>query len=590
MQIKIGDNPISLGHVESDEIFREEDGRIFWAYGSVKRNVPKEEFSAIVSELTLGLTPRLADRLFAGGYFIVTINQKSGELIMMRDPMGQKSGYFHFDPVDRRLIVATNMHDIARSISTDMDKLYTDFLLYQQFIPDGHTIYREVKEVRTGETLRYRPEEGVHTVDRKSLPIEYTENDFSENENIRLLREKILQVHAGWAGGDNMVYLSGGIDSCVMLASLHGICPERVRAVSYRIAGTSQDETVYAREVASFLGYKPDVITIDPTDPKIVLDYEADLQKMNNPVPGNWIFRPHLSNDSSVRYFAGQDTRLHTPSVNRVDMKVLERISRRGTNGGVLGKGVVSLYEWLSCLLKFYNADDRRIKYSHLLINALVPEWFIQRRKFMADPVKYKTWGYDMSNFATICDWYRLDFRQGMSSREIFNRIVEKKWQEQYTDDIRYMVDMGRMCGISTLLPFYEEELNRFASTIPWELANRTMTGLDGFSDRRIKVNKYVLRKAFEQELPWNIMVRAKAVSLSTHLMMNGTLGEKVEQTLREDLAASESFCKRFGYEAKAREIIAKSGHWVTKDAYLVTLSGYLSALCVYYRENVVKK
>ena len=96
-----------------------------------------------------------------------------------------------------------------------------------------------------------------------------------------------------------------------------------------------------------------------------------------------------------------------------------------------------------------------------------------------------------------------------MSSREIFNRLIEKKWQEQYTDDIRYMVDMAHNRGVTTVLPFYEQRFNQFASTIPWKLANKTMAGLDGFSNKPVRVNKYVLRKAFEKELPWNIIVRA---------------------------------------------------------------------------------
>lgn len=69
---------------------------------------------------------------------------------------------------------------------------------------------------------------------------------------------------------------------------------------------------------------------------------------MNNPVFGNWIFRPHLSNDISVRYFAGQDTRLHTPSVNSVDMKVIDRISHQGTGGW--GH---SVKEWWTCMSGF---------------------------------------------------------------------------------------------------------------------------------------------------------------------------------------------------------------------------------------------
>lgn len=113
------------------------------------------------------------------------------------------------------------------------------------------------------------------------------------------------------------------------------------------------------------------------------------------------------------------------------------------------------------------------------------------------------------------------------------------------------MVDMAHNRGVTTVLPFYEQRFNQFASTIPWKLANKTMAGLDGFSNKPVRVNKYVLRKAFEKELPWNIMVRAKAVSLSSHLMMNGVLGIRVEQTLRDDLRSSDSFCRRLATKPK---------------------------------------
>ena len=64
-----------------------------------------------------------------------------------------------------------------------------------------------------------------------------------------------------------------------MLASLHNICPEQTRVVSYRIAGSSQDETIYAQELASYLGYNTEVVTVDPADPKIVADYEDDYKR-----------------------------------------------------------------------------------------------------------------------------------------------------------------------------------------------------------------------------------------------------------------------------------------------------------------------
>lgn len=588
MYLEVERGEIRCGEQGWNEIFHQTESSILWANGCLNANLSPEERSKAISALSEKLSFKQADSLFVGGYFVVLADKQRQEIHILRDAMGQKSGYYHYDSKTEILVIGTNMHDIARNITTDLSKFHTDFLLYQQYVVDGSTIYENINEVPAGSLLYWTIGREVKCEEKMSLPIEYVENHLSEEENIRLLREHILHVHSNYAGADNVVYLSGGIDSCVMLASLHNICPDRVRAVSYRVAHTQSDETVYAKEVAHHLGYEPEIVTVDPMDKCIVSDYEADLMKANNPYEGNWIFRPRPTTIGDVRYFAGQDTRLHTPSVNKVDMDVLARISRLGMESSWLERGIVNLYEQISVALGLYNSADRRIKYSHFLLNAMVPEWFLLKRKFMADPVKYKTWGYDETNFRAICDWYALDLKKGMSPREIFNRIVERKWHEQYENDMRYMVDMGIREQVHVLLPFYDCELNRFASTIPWDLANKTMSGLSGFGNKKIQVNKYVLRKAFEKELPWSVMVRAKAVSLSQHLMMNGVFGKKVIQVLQDDLASKESFCRRFGHTDKAQEIIAREGKWVEKDAYLSKFANYLSALCVYYRKNVL--
>lgn len=127
MYIEICGNSIRIGRVESDEIFLDDGERIFWAYGLMNRNISKKEFFATVSVLRSELSHQLANRIFAGGYFIVLVDRKSGMLNMMRDSMGQKSGYYYFDSLTERLVVATNMHDIAYNVSTDINKFYTDF-------------------------------------------------------------------------------------------------------------------------------------------------------------------------------------------------------------------------------------------------------------------------------------------------------------------------------------------------------------------------------------------------------------------------------------------------------------------------------
>lgn len=587
MDIIIKSSFIKIANIKHDEIERLIDEKKIVSYAIERNNLV--DIENLYREFVKNPNHENAKKIFVGGYFIVLFDSKSNEIIILRDVSGIRTGYYHYNEKEAIMYISTNMHSIASLISTDLSKLYTDFLLYQQYIPDGFTIYENIYEVKIGDIFRINVTSGKCSVVKHSLPINYFENHYSEIENIYLLRNKILAAHEELVGNNNIVYLSGGIDSCAMLASLHNICPRKLATISYKIKGTEQDETIYANEAAKYLGYKLEVVEIDPMDDSLIKNYENEVMDLNNPSVGNWVYRIRNEINGGEHYFAGQDTRLHTPSVNGVDRWVITNISKGKFNDSYIKKAILDFYEKCAYCFKFYNSSSRKIKYSHLLLAAIGYGAFLQRRKFQLDPLKYKSWHYDMMNFEKMRDYYQLDLKAGMSEREIFNRIVELKWQEQYTDDIRYMVDMGRFVKGNMMMPFYQDELNLFASTIPWSMANKEIKGLDGFSNKKIKVNKYILRKAFERELPWNIMVRAKAVSVSGHLMLNGVLGCKITQILKNDLQSSDSFCKHFGHEYNAHQIIAKQNKWMPKDAYLLVYANYLSALCLYYKKNVLK-
>lgn len=587
MNIVVTKETFQIKSLKHDEIYKEIKGKKVSAYGMQRKN--RENAEDLYVKLVQFPCHENAKKIFAGGYFIVIYDPEEKKTVLLRDVSGIKSGYYHFNPDSHILYISTNMHSIASAISTDLSKFYTDFLLFQQFVPDGYTIYENIYEVKTGEKIEINIESGIVSQVEDVLPIQFFENSYSESENISLLRDKIIAAHAELVGNDNIIYLSGGIDSCAMLASLHNICSDKVRTVSFRIKGTSQDETVYAKAVADHLGYKIDVIEVDPTNKEIIQNYEDDVQVLNNPIIGNWMFRIPGTTYGAEHYFAGQDTRLHTPSVNKVDQWVISNVSQGQTGIHFINKALISSYEAIAYYLGFYNSSNRKIKYSHLLIAALDYVSYFERRKFQIDPLKYKSWKYDMTNFELIRSYYHLDLKRGMLEREIFNRIVELKWKEQYTDDIRYMVDMGRLVNGNMMMPFYQDELNLFESTIPWKMANKEIEGVDGFKNKKLKVNKYILRKAFEKELPWKIMVRAKAVSLSGYLMLNGVLGNKIVEVLKNDLESSHSFCKRFGHEVNARYIISKQNKWLTTDSYLIIFANYLSCLCLYYKNIIIR-
>ena len=57
------------------------------------------------------------------------------------------------------------------------------------------------------------------------------------------------------------------------------------------------------------------------------------------------------------------------------------------------------------------------------------------------------------------------------------------------------------------------------------------------FDARRTSVNKALLREAFRAELPNDLLMRAKAVSNTQHLLYSGVMGRKIRAIMAADLA-----------------------------------------------------
>lgn len=555
-------------------------------YGALRRGTGPEN----VGRLADGFSREALEEITAGGYVAVRIDRGDGTVRLLRDPSGQKTVYY--SDGGGRLVVDTDLHAAAAAVGTDFDKLWTDFLLFQEFVPDGRTIYSGVKEAVCGADLTFGMLTGERRSAREPLPILFQENGLSAEENVRRLREEIIDVHDRYRGRENIVYLSGGIDSCTILAALCALDPKSVSAVTFRVKGTSQDETVYAQEAARHFGVPCRTVEVDPADRTMTGCFEERAMAAANPYIGDWYVRPphDMGTAPGARFFTGQDTRLHTPSVDRFDKAVIRRIASRGTSRGSRpGRRVAECYSSVYGALGMDRSRIGLLRKSDMAVAMLDPQEYLLKRRFMADRLRYRRAGYDETNLEAIRGCYDIDFGgRPVSEREVYNRIVACKWGEQYTDDIKYMTDLGRSMGRTVLLPFYDGKLSRFASSIPWKVATATMDGVEGYSAARKKVNKYVLRMAFAGELPHELLMRSKAVSVSNHLLLGGVLGEDVRREIAADLASPESFCRRFGYEELARRVLSV-GVWRPGDYRLTLRAVYLAALCVYNRRVVAR-
>lgn len=535
----------------------------------------KPEAEKYLKSVGHSVTVKELDSHLPGGYFVVVYSKKNNGITCYRDLSGLKSGYYAFDK--QKLVIGTNCHKVAKqgNVKT-LNKEVTDLLLATEYVIDGYTIYEGVKEflVGTKSTLNVKNEFIVK--EQNELLLADQDNILSYEENRNSLKDKIFAAHSKLVGESNIIYLSGGIDSCVMLAALDEVADKsKIQNISYRVKGTDQDETYYAKEAAKYLGYDCEIIDVDPTKEQILENFVEKILEMNNPYYGMFIFMPDKER-IGTHYFAGQDTRLHTPDINFIDHFAFNQIVK-----GNLAKGNKKLVD--NTLLKIYganlhNSPNKVIKNLDRIFSVLSPDTYLHYFFLKANKHKISNMGLTNVDYLLLDEFYTLDFNNVKNKRDLFNKIVEKKWKEQYTDDIRYMQDMVAINHGYMQMPFYDIDLSRFSSSIPFEQTIKFTEGRDKFSNDKVKVNKVLLREAFADKLSPEVIYRKKAVSLTVFLLFNGALGKVVKDYITKDVKREDSLIKEFGYE-EFIEKFQKSKRWQMSDQTYLLRIYYLFVL-----------
>jgi asparagine synthase (glutamine-hydrolysing) len=532
------------------------------------------------------------DKIIVGGFFIVLINNSDCHITVFRDTSGIKTGYYFNE--NNRLIIGTNVHKIAKSAKvTSFNKIITDMLLIRGFTPDGETIYSCISEVKMGGKIEFNEHGNIYTMGQELLKLSCEEIDLPKNIIISKTREIISNTHRKHASKTNIVYLSGGIDSCVMLAALEdSVGRSNLHSISYKVKGTNQDETFYAKSIADYLGISNDIIEIDPKDKIAIESFKERILKMNNPYYGLFIFSPY-NPDLSSTFFAGQDTRLLSPAVNLFDQIVFNRIlseTKKTSHDKNLKKTLRKLYQVYN---RWYNSNKLFISKNKIIKNfdrigsILDIDDYINKYIFGLYPERDIVNCAPMTNYASIKKYYNIDFFGVLSKREIYNRIVAIKWGEQYTDDIRYMQDMAKCNNTYIQMPFYDIEFARFASSVPFDFATKFVLGKNSYGKSVSYVNKILLREAYKDKLNDDVFSRRKAVSLTLHLIINGAMRNIIRDILNNDIMREkDSFIKKYGYENIYERFINTTEFMQSEYVFMLKVY-YLACLCIYY-ENLL--
>ncbi len=534
------------------------------------------------------IIPKQVGGLFNEAYFLVVIDKEKDTIHLLRDVAGIKTGYYTF--IEDDLYIGTLVHELAKLKSAvQFSKEAVHQLLYANYLLDGYTYYEEIFEIKAGVHQQYNA--GLIQIYYNKITINFQkENQLTTEENIKQLRREIQEAHKGFLAPKNTVLLSGGLDSIAMSIALDDLpTAKEVSNISFRVKDTIQDETVYATDAAKQLDQPLTIKEIAARDAANFKDFEQRFLQMNNPYYGVWIFG-NLEGQLNEMYYAGQDTRLHTPALNEVD-KIAFGLLKSQNSFWLkwLLRPLLHFGRMIFKLLGWQDSNNRLLRNGWKILHVAATKAYINQFHLKLNEDKISKKGLPTAYYASFKKHFDFDLTKIKTKRALYNKIIEKKWKEQYLFDIRYMQDVARLNNTYMAMPFYHPKLASFSSSIPFNLATKKMIGRSRFGKKKAIIYKYVLRNAFRDKLSDTCFYRAKAVSQTFHQLNNGIMGQKIKVILNRDLKQEQSFIKTFQLENYVQRYLTTQTWGLAADGYLGTVY-YIAALCIYQYHIILRK
>ncbi|WP_299900419.1 asparagine synthase-related protein [uncultured Aquimarina sp.] len=571
--------------IEEKEIFFENETLCLF----LKTNYSENYINSVLSNQE-DVTIEIIEKSFEKDGVWIIINKKDKKIRLGRDLSGLGTIYFHIEE-NNSVHISTNVHDIAHKKSKCLNSEAVYQLLYFDYLWDGQTIYENIDQLKIGGRLEIEKDFKTLSYNFSQPEIIEDENNLTEEENIRQLRQEIVKAHKKYVNNHNVVFLSGGIDSVAMLIAIDDITDKSsIENHSFKVKGTTQDETVYAKSIADHLNVKLSIIERDLSSEINEEVFRENIFKMNNPYPGMWIFGNQVSSDSYRTYFAGQDTRLHTPALNWLDSIAFSIFI-------ISKKGLKPLFSIIDILLfplqKLFDTLHKRKQTPNKIFLGLKRTLYLFNIKkylklvyFKVDPANLQAYGLPTEGFKDVFEKYDLNLKKIKNKRTLYNKVVSKKWIEQYVNDMRYMIDMVDLQGGKLAMPFYDMNLANFSATIPFNLSIKTMKGKSQFGDENSVINKYVLREALVDKIDKKTYLRSKAVSRTGHLIFNQGLDIILRSIIKQDIGTSDSFVKEYKLESFLKRFLTNEDEWImTDDKYLLKV--YYTCCLICYQNHL---
>jgi asparagine synthase (glutamine-hydrolysing) len=449
--------------------------------------------------------PRCVERL-RGMFAFAVWDKAERTLFVARDRIGKKPLVYAERP-DGTLLFASELRCLFAldpSLPRETDPAAIDLYLSLQYIPSPKTAYRGVKKLPPGHTLTWK--DGKIAVERYwDLPVGAPPVTRDYEEAKRLLRDKLTEAVRLRMISDVPLgaFLSGGVDSSVIVALMSGLSDRPVKTFSIGFDDKKFSETHYARMVAE--RYKTDhtefVVKPEMADvlPKLAWHYGEPYADASA-LPTYYVSRETrrfvtvaLNGDGGdenfggyVRYFAMKAARfadvLPTPALAALRSGV-ELLPERNAPFGTIWRAKRFLRSALLNdlpgrhlkMIGYFAEDDKPGLYAPEFVRALGAE--------MGAAKEYMARAFDACR-----------------GEDFVNRMLYVDFKTYLPECLMTKVDIASMaCSLEGRSPLLDHEFVELAYRMPgdWKLK-----GLRG--------HKRIFKDAFADLLPGEIMTRGK--------------------------------------------------------------------------------
>jgi asparagine synthase (glutamine-hydrolysing) len=232
------------------------------------------------SEVLLHAYAEWGDDCFArlNGMFAVGIwDQRQQRMVLARDPLGKKPLYYQYLP-GRRLLFASTLRPLIAWPDFDkrVDRSAIHAFLQSGYIPAPLSAFAQTRKLLPGHVLTLhadgRLEErafwnlaALVSPSKRRLDLEQATDELEQ----RLLEAVQLRLVSDVPVG---AFLSGGIDSSLIVALMKRVSREPIRTFSIGFADREFDESKYAQAVAQELGVSNDTLRMSSSELLSLID------------------------------------------------------------------------------------------------------------------------------------------------------------------------------------------------------------------------------------------------------------------------------------------------------------------------------